>query len=65
MDRLLDKDIIQQRIDSLEDAYASNVIEGIRLPDEDVEFIRDLIRKGTTDDNAVKAIVKRLGFEPV
>lgn len=65
MDRLLDKDIIQQRIDSLEDAYASNVIEGIRLPDEDMEFTRDLIRKGATDDDAVKAIVKRLGFEPV
>ena len=65
MNQLPDKDIIKQRLKKLEEANASNAIEGIHLPDEDVEFLKQLIRNGMTDGEMVAEIIKKFDLEPV
>ena len=60
---LLDEQVIKKRLKALENGFASNAIEGLTLPQEEKDFLIDLVKKGLTGDEMVKAMDKGLKFE--
>jgi hypothetical protein len=60
---LLDEDVIKKRLKALENGFASNDIEGLTLPQEEKDFLIDLVKKGLNGDEMIKAMDKGLKFE--
>ncbi len=59
---LLDEDVIKKRLKALENGFASNVIEGLELPQGEKDFLIALVKQGKTGDEMAQAIKKGLGL---
>lgn len=55
---LLEPEEIGKRLKALENGFASNAIEGNPLPQEEKDFLIDLVKQGKTGDEIVLELDK-------
>ncbi len=60
---LLEPEEIEKRLKALKNGFASNAIEGNPLPQEEKDFLIDLVKQGKTGDEIVLELDKYMGLK--